>query len=523
MIINELQITNVYGNTFSSASCNVDNIYKRTGDKNIYELVIDNLMLVKYSNDIDLMNYIKSLPLHKKRLAILSLMDDDQYSWDKLREKITGNKVSKIDHLKDLVKMFREFIKVAEVERKTHGEIMTPMDELARPMVDLVEKYDEDFWKNPEHKVLDSSAGIGTFLIICAAKFMNGLKDVKGFEDPEVRFKHIVEKCLYYGELQSRNAFLWLCAIDPYDEYKTNTYFGSFLEEDFNIHMKDVWKVDKFDLIIQNPPYQVQQEGFTKTQPIWNLFVEKSIKILNDDKYMVMVHPNGWRNIDGVFKKIQNLIKERQLLEIKIFSDIQAMKYFGASIFFDYYILKNNKNTKEKTTITTPYNETFFSDIDRLEFLPDGNIDDIEKLIAKDGEETVNILHSFSAYETRKDFVSDKQDDNFIYPCISNIYRSEEPKLVYSSINTRGHFGIPKLVCGMASSGTNFFIDRNGDYGLTQFSFAIIDDPNILDDIKTAMKSKDFQRIIESIPNNSSAINFKILRTFKKDFYKNFL
>ena len=93
MIINELQITNVYGNTFSSASCNVDNIYKRTGDKNIYELVIDNLMLVKYSNDTDLMNYIKSLPLHKKRLAILSLMDDDQYSWDKLREKITGNKM----------------------------------------------------------------------------------------------------------------------------------------------------------------------------------------------------------------------------------------------------------------------------------------------------------------------------------------------------------------------------------------------------------------------------------------------
>lgn len=77
-------------------------------------------MWCNWRYDTDLINYIKSLPLHKKRLAILSIMDDDQYSWDKLREKITGNKVSKIDHLKDLVKMFREFIKVAEVERKTH-------------------------------------------------------------------------------------------------------------------------------------------------------------------------------------------------------------------------------------------------------------------------------------------------------------------------------------------------------------------------------------------------------------------
>ena len=52
-------------------------------------LVIDNLMLVKYSDDEELINYIKSL------------MDDDQYSCDKLREKITGDKVSKIEHLKD--------------------------------------------------------------------------------------------------------------------------------------------------------------------------------------------------------------------------------------------------------------------------------------------------------------------------------------------------------------------------------------------------------------------------------------
>jgi len=513
-----LEINNINGVSFGTAS-NVYQVYDTTNDSDVFESVIDGLILEKYADE-DVKEYIKHLPSSKKRIATLSLIGEDNLLWSKINDLIKEEK-SSYERLKSVYTLLKEYVKIADVERKKHGEILTPFKELAEPMVKLVEKYDPEFWKNKNHKVLDSSAGYGTFFILSAYKFMVGLKDE--FPDEEERFKWIVENCLYYGELQAKSVFSWLVAIDPYNEYKTNIYWGSFLTKDFDEHMKNVWNVESFDLIIQNPPYQEQKEGFTKTQPIWNLFVEKSIKLLNNDKYLIMVHPNGWRNIDGVFKKIQNLIKERQLLEIKIFSDIQAMKYFGASIFFDYYILKNNKNTKVKTTITTPYNETFFSDIDRLEFLPDGNIDDIEKLIAKDGEETVNILHSFSAYETRKDFVSDKQDDNFIYPCISNIYRSEEPKLVYSSINTRGHFGIPKLVCGMASSGTNFFIDRNGDYGLTQFSFAVIDNPNVLDDIKTAMKSKDFQRIIESIPNNSSAINFKILKTFKKDFWKEFI
>jgi len=522
MIINELQITNVYGNTFSSASCNVDNIYKRTGDKNIYELVIDNLMLVKYSNDTDLMNYIKSLPLHKKRLAILSLMDDDQYSWDKLREKITGNKVSKIEHLKDLVKMFREFIKVAEVERKTHGEIMTPMDELARPMVDLVEKYDEDFWKNPEHKVLDSSAGIGTFLIICAAKFMNGLKDVKGFEDPEVRFKHIVEKCLYYGELQSRNAFLWLCAIDPYDEYKTNTYFGSFLEEDFNIHMKDVWKVDKFDLIIQNPPYQVQQEGFTKTQPIWQLFVKKSLKILGDNKYMVMVHPSGWRNVDGVFKETQNMLKEKQILELQVFNEKQGLKMFGAETRFDYYILCN-QNCILDTTIKCQDGSIEKANLSKMEFIPNGMFKLFTSLLANDNEDRVKII-SDSSYHTQRDHLSKIQDNNFKYPCIYTVKSGDVLTMWYSNTKNNGHFGIPKLVwSNFRISSAGSFIDEDGVYGLTQFSYAIIDDKDNLSDIKRAFDTKQFRDLMEICSVGDMSINRKVIGTFKKDFYKNFL
>ena len=38
-----------------------------------------------------------------------------------------------------------------------------------------------------------------------------------------------------------------------------------------------------------------------------------------------------------------------------------------------------------------------------------------------------------------------------------------------------------------------------------------------------ALKSEKFQNLIKSIPNNSSALNFKILSTFRKNFWEEFI
>jgi hypothetical protein len=94
---------------------------------------------------------------------------------------------------------------------------------------------------------------------------------------------------------------------------------------------------------------------------------------------------------------------------------------------------------------------------------------------------------------------------------------------MYSNTNQNGHFNIPKLICGSASSGSNFYVDIDGDFGITQFSFAIIDEPTNLELIKKCLKSSKFQKIIQSIPNFSQAINYKILSIFRKDFWKEFI
>ena len=308
-------------------------------------------------------------------------------------------------------------------------------------MINLVEKYDLEFWKNKNHKVLDSSGGYGTFLILAAYKFMDGLKDE--FPDEEERFKWIVENCLYYGELQVKSVFSWLVAIDPHNRYKTNIYWGSFLTEDFDDHMNDVWKVKFFDLIIQNPPYQMRKEGFKKTQPLWHLFVQKSLTLLKEGGYMVMVHPGSWKNSEGMFKDCQRLMLSKQIYYLNINTYEQGNSIFGVSTDFDYYLIRNADNKETKTRIVCTNGNNYDIFIGDLQFIPSTNIDLILNLIRRDNKTE---LITDSSYHTQRTFMSSKKNSEYKYPVIYTVKSSGEPVLWYSNRNDRGHFGVPKVV-----------------------------------------------------------------------------
>ena len=250
--------------------------YNQTGDLNLFERVIDSLMVEKYSNDKEISEYIESLSREDKRIAILSLLDGDNGMWVKLKSLIKGNELTKMDHIKDVILMLRDFVKVGEVEKKKFGEVMTPL-ELVKEMLSTLP---EEVWSNPNLKWLDPANGTGPYPLMVIYKLMRGLEDWE--PDPNKRYKHIVENMIYTCELQARNVFLWLCAVDPHDEYKTNTYWGSFLEDGFDKHMKEVWGVEKFDIVLGNPPYQEMDGGAkASAKPIYNLFTLKSINLSN--------------------------------------------------------------------------------------------------------------------------------------------------------------------------------------------------------------------------------------------------
>jgi len=513
-----LEITNIEGKNFGTAS-NVYDVYEQSKDRDIFESVIDGLILERYADD-SVKEYIKNLPRSDKRIATLSLIGDNNILWsdinDLLKDKKTG-----YERLKEVYTLLKEYVKIAEVDRKSKGEILTPFKELAEPMVRLVEKYDTDFWKNPHHKVLDSSAGYGTFLILAAYKFMVGLKDWE--PDEEKRFKWVVENCLYYAEIQARSVFSWLVTIDPYDEYKTNIYWGDFLSVDFDNHAKDVWGIDKngYDLIMQNPPYQILKEGFKKSQPIWHLFVQKSLKLLKENGYMVMVHPSGWRNIDGVFKETQLMLRGKQFLELHIHSQSDGNDIFGAETRFDYYLLKNEEPTHE-TFIIDEDKDNHLLNLIKMEFIPNGMFEFIENLISID-DNKVSVIGD-SSYHTQREYMNKIQNDKFKYPCAYTIAKGDIVKSWYSKRNNNGHFNVPKVIWsnGRVIS-VGVIIDLNGDYGLTQFSYAIIDDVENLEYIKRAMDSKKFRKMMELCSVGVMGINKKVISTFKKDFWKEFI
>lgn len=489
--------------------------FQKTGDKNLFEEVIDRMMLENF--DEKFKEKIMGMSKSEKRMAILSLLDKDRNLFMKIRSLVTGNKVSKTEHLKDVILFLREYVKVEPGERKKLGQVFTPLD-LGKEMVNLIDKYDENFWKNPNHTVLDSSAGFGTFLVLAAYKFMNGLQEWE--PDDGKRFKWIVENCLYYGDIDPKSVFLWLCLIDPYDEYETNTYWGSYLTEDFDKHAKEVWGVEKWSAIIQNPPYQMRKEGFKKTQPLWHLFVQKSLTLLKNDGYMVMVHPSGWRNIDGIFKETQNLLKSNQILEIHIHNESDGSRIFGATTGFDYYIIKN---TPYKNVTKILGNVEGSIDLRKLEFIPSGDFDIYERILAREDDDRCQVYYSRSAYGTDKSHMSRERSNINIHPCVYTIQKDGTINLFWSNTNRNGHFSVPKVIWSNGKASIPI-VDIDGKFGLTQFSYAIMDEKENLEGIRKAMNSDKFINMMKNCDmNDGNRFNRKIIATFRKDFWKEFI
>jgi hypothetical protein len=394
----EISSTNkIIGTTYSTVNPDIYTQFKNDNDAEVFEKLVLDLMLNKYSDDKELTDYILSLPRDIKRMAVLSLIDGDNVLWSKMNSFVNGC-ADKFEHIKDVIKIINQFVKDGEVERKKYGEVMTPIT-LVREMLDTLPK---EVWSNPKLKWLDPANGAGTFPFVVVYKLMVGLKDWQ--PDVELRYKHIVENMIYTCELQSRNVFLWLCGIDPKDEYTTNTYWGSFLDDAFDYHMKNVWGVENFDIIIGNPPYQDENKSQVK---LWPLFINKSINFLNDGGSLLKVFPSVWINRPGgqKFKKTTELFSIYQLEKVVI-ENKDGKKWFdiGETVCFIHFI--KNKNSKDTVfiegdkTLSIKYTAERII-LDEREKLLNNIIDKVNNICLKNGKyEWHEDLHHNDSKET---------------------------------------------------------------------------------------------------------------------------
>jgi hypothetical protein len=385
---------------------------------------------------------------------------------------------------------------------KELGEVFTPTFLIN----DMLDTLPNDVWSNSNLKWLDPCAGHGNFPIIIVERLMQGLSEV--IPDDVDRYNHIIKNMLYMVDIQADS-----CDIIREIYPDGNIFNLSFLDDN---------ELGMFDLIIANPPYQTSNEGETKTHPIWQKFVQNSFEHLVEGGYLCMVHPGGWRNIDGKFKDTQKLLVSKQMLYLELHDTKDGVRTFGAHTSYDFYCIKNEPNNGYVTKIKCVDGTIEYADLSKMEFIPNGMFAEFEKLRAKDREEKVEVLGD-SSYHTQRPHMSKEQTDEFKYPCAYTIMKNET-KSWYSNTNKKGHFGIPKLIWGngrIKSVGSH--IDIDGENGLTQFAYAIIDEPQNLVKLKNVFDSIEFRTLMENGSIGDMSINRKIIATFRKDFWKEFL
>ena len=482
----------------------------KSGNHNIFEDIVDRMVLDEVCGmNSSYKKAISSLSNSEKRMAILSLLDKDRKMFLRIKA-LTDRSINKMEHIKDIILMLREYVKVGEVEKKKFGEVMTPL-ELVKEMLATLP---EEVWSNPNLKWLDPANGTGPYPIMVIYKLMNGLKDWE--PDDEKRYKHIVENMIYVCELQPKNMFLYLCAVDPFDTYKLNIYTGSFLESGFDKHMKEVWGVENFDIVIGNPPYNTGTSGGNGGRDLWDKFILKSLPFINKNGFLNFVHPSKWRRPEN---ELFNIFKENNLIYLEIHSKQDGQRIFNAITRYDFYCLQKSEYCG-KTIVKDETGKIIDIDIKKWPWLPNFNFDLFDKIINRSDSPGLEIIYSRSLYGGDKNWISKEENEVFKYPCVYGMYKDGSFSLQYSSEN-KGHFGVPKIIIPCAEKSYTL-VDTYGEYGIMQNAFGIKICEDYLE-VKKAIDSEKFSEIIKSSKWLNFQIDYKMFKSFKKDFWKEFI
>jgi site-specific DNA-methyltransferase (adenine-specific) len=235
-------------------------------------------------------------------------------------------------------------------------EVFTPPD-VANQVLDLLPV---DIWSNKDIKILDPSCKTGIFLRESAKRFMKGLE--AEFPDEEARREHIFKNMLFgiaiseLTALVSRRSLYYTKAADnefsivefdnsdgnisykrmehdyvrgrcsicgsPYENLERGDSMENYAYQ--FVHEKEVSDL-KFDVIIGNPPYQVQDGGAgPSASPIYQLFVNQAFKM--KPRYVSMIIPSRWfaggKGLDDFREQMLKSTKFRHLADYPAAADL---------------------------------------------------------------------------------------------------------------------------------------------------------------------------------------------------------
>jgi len=404
-------------------------------------------------------------------------------------------------------------VKPKEKEKKENGEVFTPLT-LVNEMLDkldeaYIKEYGKSIFSEVGLKWFDPAVGIGNFPVVVYQRLMNGLQ----IPNEEERRKHILEQMIYAAELTPKNVSVYnkiFCG----DTYKLNMYEGDTL----NMDVKKEFGVDKFDVVMGNPPYNKSKDGVLKGgyggRSLWDLFVVKSLnEWVDDKKYLLFIHPPSWRKPEHY---LWDILGKKQMLYLKNFTEENSKKIFSCSTIVDYYVLKNTKIYKE-TIMDGQDGKTYSIHLKDWNFLPSGDFDTIRQILGRN-----EVLYSRTIYGTDKKNITKTQTEMNPLPVVHNMTKKDGLGFVYSS-EDKGHFGVSKVILSFGRHQYPYN-DWKGEYGMSQICYGLkINSKEEGDKIVEAINSAKFKEILKYTKWSTFQTDWRMFKEFKPDFWKEFL
>ena len=281
----------------------------------------------------------------------------------------------------------------------------------------------------------------------------------------------------------------------------------------------------KFDVVVGNPPYhpptktKTNDGGSGSGATLYDKFVEMTInKLVKNDGFICMVHPNRWRR-PGDY--LWDLMAKQDIKYLEIHNKEDGERTFGVTTRYDWYVMKCGTYSGT-TVIKDELGAKVSVDLRSFFGLPNFDFELFRKISTQDESESCKVMYSYSAYESRKEWISKDKKDPFVYPVVRATGKTGV-KFVWSKIRS-DFFGISKVIFGDGDVIANAIVDWDGEFAMNSHAMAIpISTKEEGEQIKKALESDKFNLFLRATRWSNFQIDWRMFKYFRKDFWKEFI